>query len=276
MTLLGRFRACAQGESVDRLPRIEWAPWWDKTITSWQSKGLPIKEYDVYEIQKFWGLDPLIQLYISSQKGGPAPLCHGASLCTNEKEYEALLEFLYPHHAHPSEEFLRYSKMAADNLCLTWLTVDDFFWFPRALFGIEGHLYAFYDHPDLMHRMNQDQADYIKKIAECYSDLLSPAFITLGEDMSYNHGPMLSKKLFAEFLAPYYRQVVPVLRQAFDCLVIVDSDGLVDELIPWLIEVGVDGILPLERQSGVDAAVLREKYPDLIMIGHFDIQKTFG
>ncbi len=31
--------------------------------------------------------------------------------------------------------------------------------------------------------------------------------MTFGEDMSYNHGPTFSKKLFDEFLLPYYRRV---------------------------------------------------------------------
>ena len=38
--------------------------------------------------------------------------------------------------------------------------------------------------------------------------------MTFAEDMSYNHGPMLSKALFDEFLAPYYRRLVPRLARS--------------------------------------------------------------
>ena len=51
---------------------------------------------------------------------------------------------------------------------------------------------------------------------------------------------------------------------------IVDTDGDVTKLVPWLLENGVDGVLPLERQAGVDAMALREQFPELLMVGHYD------
>ncbi len=33
---------------------------------------------------------------------------------------------------------------------------------------------------------------------------------------------------------------------------------------------GVDGVLPLERQAGVDGMALRRQFPSLGMVGHFD------
>jgi uroporphyrinogen-III decarboxylase len=41
-------------------------------------------------------------------------------------------------------------------------------------------------------------------------------------------------------------------------------------LVPWLEEVGISGVLPLERQAGVDGMLLREKFPELRMVGHFN------
>ena len=89
------------------------------------------------------------------------------------------------------------------------------------------------------------------------------------EDMSYNHGPMLSKALFDEFMAPYYRRIVPRLRE-LGIVVFVDTDGDVTEAVDWFEQVGVQGVLPLERMAGVDVARLREDHPDLRMIGAFD------
>jgi len=34
--------------------------------------------------------------------------------------------------------------------------------------------------------------------------------------------------------------------------------------------VGIEGILPLERQAGVDIAVLQEKHPNFLWLGGFD------
>jgi len=41
-------------------------------------------------------------------------------------------------------------------------------------------------------------------------------------------------------------------------------------LAPWLEELGVAGVLPLERQAGVDGMKLRQQFPNLRMVGHFD------
>jgi len=96
-----------------------------------------------------------------------------------------------------------------------------------------------------------------------------PAELTVAEDMSYNHGPMISRRVFDEFMAPYYRRWLERVKE-LDVLTIVDTDGDVTLLVPWLQAVGVDGVLPLERQAGVDGMALRRRYPGLRMVGHFD------
>ncbi len=93
--------------------------------------------------------------------------------------------------------------------------------------------------------------------------------MTIAEDMSYNKGPMISKQTFEEFLAPYYRELVPRL-QEHDIPLFMDTDGDVKLLVPWLQELGMDGVLPLERQAGVDGGQLREQFPRLRMVGHFN------
>jgi hypothetical protein len=40
--------------------------------------------------------------------------------------------------------------------------------------------------------------------------------------------------------------------------------------MPWLAALGVNGVLPLERQAGVDGLKLREAFPRMLLVGHFD------
>ncbi len=152
---------------------------------------------------------------------------------------------------------------------VVWFTLDGFFWFPRVLFGIQRHFYAFYDQPDLMKQINADLAAFGKRVVEEISAILKPEFMTFAEDMSYNHGPMLSRRMFAEFMDPYYREILPVI-QAHDIMPIVDSDGNIESCVDWFTSSGIQGILPLERQSGVDVARVRQRAPGLRMIGGFD------
>ena len=105
-------------------------------------------------------------------------------------------------------------------------------------------------------RLPEDVHNTLKKIAK-------------KEDMSYNKGSMISKQLFDEFILPYYKRLIPEIKK-YGTKVFVDSDGDVSKMIPWFIEAGVDGILPLERQAGVDLVALRKQYPDFLFLGGFD------
>jgi uroporphyrinogen-III decarboxylase len=93
--------------------------------------------------------------------------------------------------------------------------------------------------------------------------------MTFAEDMSYNHGPMLSEELFDEFMLPYYNMVIPELDKR-GIISIIDSDGDITVPAHWFERAGINGILPLERQAGVDISVLRKDHPGMRFIGQFD------
>jgi uroporphyrinogen-III decarboxylase len=99
--------------------------------------------------------------------------------------------------------------------------------------------------------------------------ILKPDMVSFAEDMSYNHGPMISHEIFQEFMLPYYRQTVPFIHEQ-GIKALVDSDGDIAAMAPWLPEAGLDGIYPLERQAGVDITALRERFPKLLLMGAFD------
>ncbi len=255
----------------DRLPMIEWASWWDKTIRAWQEQGLS-RELPWHEIAPTLGLDQHIQYWLPHRGPGcPGPKFNGGPIMEDEESYEAILPFLYPEHGPDGQlEDMRRRKAEHDaGAYPIWFSLDGGFWFPRTLFGIEGHLYSFYDYPELYHRILDDLADYQLRQMERIYEILTPDFMTFGEDMSYNNGPMLSEACFDEFLLPYYKKVVPFIRE-HGTKVIVDTDGDVTKMIPWLRRAGIEGVLPLERQAGVDLPALREAYPDFLFIGAFD------
>ena len=272
MNNIERFRKVLNFEPVDRLPIIEWASWWDKTINRWYSEGLPHQLTSNTQISDYFGLDSLKQFWLSVRaEACPKPAGHGLPIINNAGDYRQLKEngMLYPSNSFSSNEVEIWAKEAETGKTVIWLTFEGFFWFPRTLFGIENHLYAFYDHCQLMKEINQDLVDYWLAQLEKITEICSPVFLTIAEDMSYNHGPMLSKQQFDEFLAPYYRQLVPAIK-AKNIKVFVDSDGDVEPLIPWLKEVGIEGILPLERMAGVDVNKIRATHPDFLMLGGYD------
>jgi hypothetical protein len=261
----------------DRLPMVEWAAWWDQTIIRWRAEGLPetadFRQPDgLGPSLRYFGLDELYCL--SARPIGPdcpLPAYHGAGILKDEAAYEAMLPRLYTDQAIErlcqTAQSLNERHQAGELSIRLWL--DGFFWFPRSLFGIEDHFYAFYDQPDLMRRINEDLVRFHQRTLDALLPVLVPDIVGFAEDMSYNHGPMLSRDLFDQFIGPYYHRLVPRLKAA-GMKVFVDSDGQVHELLPWLIGCGIEGIYPLERQSGVDVNEIRAQYPRFLMLGGFD------
>jgi len=276
MTNRERFLAVMNGNlhtspCPDRIPMIEWAGWWDKTLANWEQEGFP-KEADRDERYHFWGLDLHDQYWISPKSPDcPTPAGHGLGIIETEADYEAILPYLYQEAS--IDRMVSWMKRMKPRFesgeSFIWWTFEGFFWYPRTLLGIEPHLYAFYDEPELMHRINQDLLAFNLKALDAAVSEFVPDFMTIAEDMSYNKGPMLSKACFDEFVGPYYRQLVPELKK-YGIRVLVDTDGDVEPIIPWFKECGIQGVLPLERQSHVDVARIREAYPEWLMIGGYD------
>lgn len=77
---------------------------------------------------------------------------------------------------------------------------------------------------------------------------------------------------------PYYKQLVAQVKSFPSVFgVWVDSDGDVNELLPLLLECGVNGCFPFEVQSGMDVVAVREIYGSRLVIrGGIDKRALFG
>jgi uroporphyrinogen-III decarboxylase len=265
-----RFRAVMNYQPVDRLPVIEWAMWWDLTVARWKEEGLPRELKGVFEIGEYFGLDPYKQFWFSTTEQTIAAEQHHVegSVATMD-DYLALRPRIFPDHAQAIEKMRPWAKRQADGDAVVWITLEGYFWFSRTLMGFVPQMIAFCETPELIHTINEDLLKFNLGILERVSKTCVPTFITIAEDMSYNQGPMISQAHFEEFVAPYYRRMIPVIRE-MNIIPIVDTDGDVTRLAPWMLDVGVQGILPLERQAGTDGMKLRQQVPDLRLIGHYD------
>ncbi len=270
MTTRERFHAVMNHQPFDRLPIVEWAGWWDRTIDRWHGEGLPENLTERYEICEHFGMDVYKQDWLRPRGNEcPQPAHHGAGILPEPGDYDRLSKYLFPWPVVNREQWQALAAEQARGETVLWFTVEGFFWFPRTIFGIEQHLYAFYDEPQLMHRMNDELADWILRVVDEICTICVPDFMTFAEDMSYNHGPMLSKELFDEFMRPYYDRVIPRIRE-HGIIPVVDSDGDISEAAAWFKEAGVEGMLPLERQAGVDVEALQTANPGMRFIGCFD------
>lgn len=272
MTNRERFHATLEANpAIDRSPVIEWATWWRDTVHLWEDEGLP-KDLDNLELSEEFGLDPNIQFWMHHYaENRPNPKEHGAPLIVDRKSYLELKPYLFPKNAieRIKPRIQQVMPLYQNGSGIFWYTLDGFFWFHRVLFGIENHLYAFYDFPTLYHEISEDLLTFHLRILEEFGQYIHADFMTLAEDMSYNLGTMISEDMFDEFMKPYYEQLIPAIKKQ-GTKVIVDSDGDISDAVSWFAGAGVDGILPLERQAGVDIAKLQQEFPEFCWIGGFD------
>ena len=143
----------------------------------------------------------------------------------------------------------------------------------RNWIGMEDLSYLFYDDPVLVEEM-------IETITVCIETVLARTLARGGrfdaclfwEDLAYNAGPLISPDLFCKWIAPRYRRLTGLLRRHGVDLIIVDSDGRLDEILPLWLDAGVNGILPFEiGTTGADPVDYRKRFgPDLVMVGGFD------
>jgi uroporphyrinogen-III decarboxylase len=105
---------------------------------------------------------------------------------------------------------------------------------------------SMYDDPKLIDEFN----DFYMKFVMEYWDIILKNIdidcIFILEDIAYRSGSFISKEMFERFMSPYYSQFIDFLKQHKMDNIFVDCDGLIDELIPLWIDVGVNGIFPIE------------------------------
>jgi len=270
MNHVERFRALMEFQDVDRIPRWEWAMWWDKTIERWHGEGLPAELTDIFDIHEYFGLDPYKQYWFSTTDATiEAEQHHVEGIVSNMDDYLVHRPNLFPDHSDAIRGMKPWLERQDEGEAVIWVTLEGYFWFPRTLMGFTKLMLAFYDQPELLHKINQDLLDFNLAILDQIERIGRPTFMTVAEDMSYNNGPMISRELMNEFMSPYYEKMLSRAKE-MEMLTIVDTDGDVTLLVPWLRDNGVEGVLPLERQAGVDGMSMRNKFPDLAMVGHYD------
>jgi uroporphyrinogen decarboxylase len=145
-----------------------------------------------------------------------------------------------------------------------------FYGFLRYMMGEERLLYNFYDDPDLVRDMMSFFADFWIELWNQVLDEVEVDCVHFWEDMSYKSGPLISPAMFREFMSPCYRRITDSLKDRGVSVIVVDTDGNIDVLLPLFLEAGLTGIYPIEVQAGNDLVAIRERYPKAHLMGGID------
>ncbi len=147
------------------------------------------------------------------------------------------------------------------------LTHGGVYGFPRTLLGDENLCYAFYDDPGLVRDILETYTEmaiavWSRMVKEVEFDL-----IECWEDMASRNGSLVSPGTFREFLKPQYEKIAAFAKSHGIKIILVDSDGFIEELTGLMLESGVTALYPYEVGAGNDLDRVRQHYPEVGIIG---------
>jgi len=303
MTDRERFLSCALGKPVDRPPFwLLWGPW-GRTWERWIREGKP---EEIRDHRSF--MDPESPPAIVPVNCGPCPPVPREVIEEDEdyvtftdpwgivrrdyKRGESMPSFLsFP--IKTRDDWERYKVERLDphhpdrlagnwrEVCRDWVAREipiQLGHFPdvtiyggvRWLLGDEECLLAFYEDPELVHDiMNHLTQVYLAVFNEVVKEVRVDV-LHIWEDMCGRQGPLISPRHWREFMGPCYRRIKEFCVDHDIPLLSVDTDGKPDDIVPPMMEAGVNYLWPMEVAAGTDVNDYRERFPDLALMGGID------
>jgi uroporphyrinogen decarboxylase len=140
----------------------------------------------------------------------------------------------------------------------------------RLVLGVESLLVSFYTQPDLVRDIMGTFTGLWLDLLEQVAPFVRLDRIHLWEDMAGRQGSLISPAMVEEFMMPHYRRIRVFAKAHGIRLLSVDSDGRVDDLVPLMVQNGMNVMEPFEVQAGSDVEAFRRQYPTLGMVGGLD------
>jgi uroporphyrinogen decarboxylase len=140
----------------------------------------------------------------------------------------------------------------------------------RDMMGAEELLIAFYDQPDMVRDIMHTYTDLWLALYEEIAKVVRVDHVHIWEDMSGKQGSLISMAMIEEFMMPEYDRMAAFAARRGIPIISVDSDGLVDQLVPVMMRHGINAFMPFEVQAGNDIVACRKQYPILGIMGGLD------
>lgn len=141
----------------------------------------------------------------------------------------------------------------------------------RNWMGTENLSYLFYDNPPLIEACLEFLTEFAIRVLTPALEQIKFDFYYIHEDMSYKNGPLISPVMFRQLFLPHYQRFTAFLRRHGVAVILVDTDGDCELLLPLFIEADVDGFGPVERAAEMDPLAIRKKFgTDICMVGGVD------
>jgi uroporphyrinogen decarboxylase len=284
----------------DRMPVIHWAGW-TETNTRWLREGMPegVNQHKYFDAVPHWtgiganlGLLPAFEVEVLEEAQEYQVVKDSDGVLKKRwKTRSCIPQFIdftlksakdwdnYKKRLLPSPERLpkdldqNIQRVQESGLPVAFGTASMMGWI-RNWMGVENMSYLMFDAPDCY-------ADMVMTLADlsCWAmDQILPKMsvkpdIGFGwEDICGKTGPLVSPSIFDRCVAPGYRKMRAKLEEYGIKLLGIDSDGMVEPLIPNWLEAGVNVQFPIERGTWkATAEHMRRRFgKELRVIGGYD------
>lgn len=290
MTSRERFSRMFEHREADRVPIVD-TPW-DATVERWRREGMP-KEVGYVE---FFGLDRAIRVTVdNSPRYDEAVVEETDTYTISTTRWGATLKNWK--HIASTPEFLSFritdratwleakKRMTPtrDRVSWDWLKSnykrwhDQGYWIEAGLWfgfdvahswtvGTERLLMALIDDPDWCVDMFNHFLDVNLALFDMiWDEGYEFDGVRWPDDMGYKQNQFFSVKTYRELVKPVHKRAID-WAHAKGLKAYLHSCGDVNPFVPELIEIGLDGLHPLEVKAGMNPVELKKRYGDVLTL----------
>jgi uroporphyrinogen-III decarboxylase len=136
--------------------------------------------------------------------------------------------------------------------------------------GMSDFMMMCYEQRDLVEEMLDVSADFFARLVAAAVDE-GIDYLSFGDDYAWKNGLFIPPKLFKELWFPRAARLIgPAVAAGLP--VVFHSDGKIDETVEWLIDIGVDGITPMDPYS-IDYRDYKKRFGSrLCLFGNIDVE----
>jgi len=294
MTSRERVKRMYEHRDADRVP-VRDGPW-GPTVDRWVSEGMPTRDY-----ARHLGMDEIAYFHIDSSPRFPWKNIFDDGRIVITKNNEGAIVKNMKHSASVPEDldfFLESrdtweivkGRMKPDDTRINWAWLDGMykgakeagawieldFWYGfdvthSRMMGTEQTLLAMVEDPEMVVDIFNTRLDL--NIAMC-DRILAKGYefdaVIWADDMGYKNATFFSVPMYRELLKPVQKRMVEYVHSK-GMKAMLHSCGNVNALLPDLMDVGIDGLNPMEVKAGMNPYEIKQKYGDrLVLKGGID------
>ncbi len=112
----------------------------------------------------------------------------------------------------------------------------------------------------------------VEMLETAYQEVGLPDGLWVWDDLGFKNRPFMSPGMYREIVLPAHKRLMD-FAHARGLPVVLHCDGMVEALIPSLIEAGINCLQPLEVKAGMDLLRIKKTFGDRIaLIGGMDVR----